>query len=289
MKQSKLKNLMFAVSAFAVLLLVTPVLRVGHAEEDTQKGSISMVLAAYRGQDPMAGAEITIYRVGFGYEKDGEAYFELFDEYAACPVDFDGDGAAKLEAFVNEGNFEGITGVTDEEGAVSFDDLELGLYLITQSNEVKDFSRMCAFFVSVPQISDTKTIYDVNAEPKVEVEVYIDLAVRKIWNDNGKEHPETLTVALKKGGEIVERVVLSAENDWHYVWKHMPKSDEWSVEELEVPAGYLATYRRNEWSFIIENTPKLVQTGQLKWPIPVLAGTGVVLLLLGIYGWKKEK
>ena len=72
------------------------------------------------------------------------------------------------------------------------------------------------------------------------------------------------------------------------MWSAVPQSDDWTVWEVEVP-NYTPSYRREGNTFIVENTPRLVQTGQLKWPVPVLACLGGALLLTGVaLGRKKQ-
>ena len=40
----------------------------------------------------------------------------------------------------------------------------------------------------------------------------------------------------------------------------------------------------------VTNSTSLIQTGQLNWPIPVLGGCGVILLVLGaVYSRKKKR
>ena len=62
---------------------------------------------------------------------------------------------------------------------------------------------------------------------------------------------------------------------------NMPESDAYRIEEVDVPNGFTATYARKGYVFTVTNTSSLVQTGQLIWPIPVLALAGMFLLLLG--------
>jgi hypothetical protein len=50
---------------------------------------------------------------------------------------------------------------------------------------------------------------------------------------------------------------------------------------VNIPNGFTATYAQKEYTFTVTNTASLAQTGQLLWPIPVLAVTGLFLLLTG--------
>lgn len=109
------------------------------------------------------------------------------------------------------------------------------------------------------------------------------LTVKKVWSDNGKNRPTSVTVALYNGETKVETVTLSASNNWTYTWQELDGLGEWSVKEINVPAGYKATYKVKGEITTITNTASLIQTGQLNWPIPVLSGMGFVLLAVGLF------
>ena len=63
----------------------------------------------------------------------------------------------------------------------------------------------------------------------------------------------------------------------------------YSVKEINIPKGYTATYQQNGFTFTVTNTSTLIQTGQLKWPIPVLAGAGLLLFAGGWILYSKGK
>ena len=55
--------------------------------------------------------------------------------------------------------------------------------------------------------------------------------------------------------------------------------------------GYTPYYSVSGDTVTVTNTAILLQTGQLKWPIPVIAGCGLLLIGIGILllSSKKEK
>ena len=61
----------------------------------------------------------------------------------------------------------------------------------------------------------------------------------------------------------------------------MPESDAYSIEEVNVPPSFIATYQQKGYFFTVTNTSVLIQTGQLLWPIPLLAFAGVLLIAAG--------
>jgi LPXTG-motif cell wall-anchored protein len=56
-----------------------------------------------------------------------------------------------------------------------------------------------------------------------------------------------------------------------------------------VPKGFTATYMQNDYVFTVTNTSTLIQTGQLMWPIPVLAISGMLLIASGVVLLQKKR
>ena len=112
----------------------------------------------------------------------------------------------------------------------------------------------------------------------------VSLCVTKVWDDGGAEdRPSHVVVELRDGGVPVERAVLSAGNAWTHRWDGLDFEGDWSVAEVEVPAGYSPHYSvRGEW-VTVTNSAKLVQTGQLRWPVPALACGGAAVCALGAW------
>jgi len=151
-----------------------------------------------------------------------------------------------------------------------------------------------------------------------------DVTVLKVWNDEGGQtkRPASISVTLLRDGKTYDRTELTAENNWRHRWSGLPTGSDWSVLENDVPDGYTVSYSADGTILTITNvstttipdkpipggdvtptpppspdtpdtpetpvpTPgKLPQTGQLWWPVPVLAAAG---LLLFAAGWKRKK
>ncbi len=245
----------------------------------------SVLVTLKDGEQAVSGAEITLYRVADAGSIDGNLQFAFTDAFA----DFGGipeelQEAAQIQCladYASERKISGRTLCSDQNGTVCFDGLSLGLYLVVQSGSVQGYSDCTPFLVSVPTESDGKWMYDIDATPKTDVARLVDITVTKVWNDDGKDRPESVTVQLQNGETVVDIVTLSEQNGWSYTWPGQPKSDAWSVKETDVPKGYTASYQKNGWVYTITNTSSLVQTGQLKWPIPLLAGAGLLLFAMG--------
>lgn len=154
--------------------------------------------------------------------------------------------------------------------------------------------------------------------------------VRKVWvddDDRAQARPQNVTVDLFKDGALADTVTLSAENDWEYRWDTLDVRSEWLVAEREIPVDYEVMIDYNQSQFLIRNTyqkqqetevtttppaltttttattpppqvttttppAKLVQTGQLWWPVLPLSLGGIVLIGAGISmrsGKKKDE
>lgn len=254
------------------------------------KGSVSITLKTVDG-NVMEGAEIRLYKVG---EPDEERY-KYVSDFSGCGANLlelsDKAVATEIYAYAISNAVEFESDVSTNEGKVSFKDLDLGVYLVAQGNNVIGFDSIAPFLVTVPNEVDGVFVYDVDASPKTVVTENVNVTVKKIWNDDGeKSRPASIKVVLKKGEKVLDTVTLSKENGWKYQWSNLVYSDKYSVEEIEIPKNYVATYKQNGLDFTIENTPKLVQTGQLQWPIPVMLTAGAFLIVLGIcVGMKKDE
>ena len=85
---------------------------------------------------------------------------------------------------------------------------------------------------------------------------YSQLTVRKLWDDDGKDRPESITVNLLKNGKVHKSIELNAENQWMYTWSKLSRLAKWSVKEAEVPDGYTAKYSTTGNTTIITNVKK---------------------------------
>ena len=128
---------------------------------------------------------------------------------------------------------------------------------------------------------------------------FTTIEVEKVWSDKGHENkrPAEIEVQLLRDGQVYDTVALDASNNWAYSWSDLEEDRDWSVKEKSMPVGYTAVTTQNGGQFTIINTytppvsdnPKLPQTGQLWWPIPVLISAGLVFYLIGFLRWKARK
>ncbi len=75
------------------------------------------------------------------------------------------------------------------------------------------------------------------------------VAVYKDWKHGANpvaQRPSAVKVQLKKGTTVLKTVTLNEANHWQYYFDNLPylneSTEEYTVEEVDVPAGYTATY-----------------------------------------------
>lgn len=148
----------------------------------------------------------------------------------------------------------------------------------------------------------------------------VDRKVMKVWKDDGGEEkrPDEIAVQLLRDDEVYDTVTLNEDNRWKYEWTDLDKDYRWRVVEYETPEGYTVSVNRQGITFVMTNRwtteipdeptpeggcppntpkipdgpvpkadgPRLPQTGVLWWPVPLLAGAG--MLLFGL-GWLRRR
>lgn len=142
----------------------------------------------------------------------------------------------------------------------------------------------------------------------------IAIKVLKLWKNDDEKRPENIEIQLLCDDEIYDTVKLNSQNNWNYTWYDLDKSYTWQIVEKAVPDGYTVLVDKLENTYIVTNTyqltdktpsgsskpkpaatpgnggkvppEKLPQTGQLQWPVPILAFLG---LMLFVFGWIRHR
>ena len=276
-----------------IILIFACAGRVLAEEFDPSKtGSISVTLVEQKQKEPIVGAELSVYYVAtVSKDAEGKLLYDYTEAFAPLDVALDDAAlAAKLDAFVSQNNVPSIKIITNAQGTASCDALPLGLYFVNQTGLVEGFAPCTPFLVTIPNENDGEYVYDVNASPKTDVARLTNITIQKVWNtDASTKVVDSVTVQLLRDGVVVETAVLSDQNNWKVTYTNLPESDAYSIVEVDVPEGFTATYSKNEYIFTVTNTASLVQTGQLIWPIPVLAISGMLFIAAGIMLLQKKR
>ena len=280
------------VFCLAILLLGCSVTAFAEQWDDTRTGTISVTLLDQYGKEPLEGAELAVYYVAaVSRNQAGKLTYTYTRNFENCGIElYDPDLAVKLDAYLSENPVSAIKNITDEEGKVTFSNLKLGLYFVRQTGAVEGFAPCTSFLVTVPNQTEDGYVYEVNASPKTQVVKLTTITIKKVWNtDASTKAADSVTVQLLKAGTVVKTAVLNTQNNWQVSFPDMPESDAYSIKEINIPKGFTATYNQKGYEFTVTNTASLAQTGQLIWPIPVLAGAGVLLLVAGFVLLQKKR
>ena len=281
-----------ALSMVILLVLTCGVTAFAEDLDLLRTGSISVTLTEQYSKTPIVGAELSVYFIAtVGINTDGNLNYVLNEDYAGLgfAVD-DPELVSKLDAYLLDNEMPSIWLITDENGTASCENLPLGLYFIHQVNTVEGLAPCTPFLVTLPAETDGGYVYEVNATPKTEVAKLTDITIKKVWNtDASSKATDSVTVNLLRGGQVVQTAVLSDGNNWQITYTDMPESDAYTIEEVDVPKGFTATYKQRGYVFTVTNTSTLIQTGQLVWPIPVLAFAGVMLIGAGSVLLRKKR
>ena len=292
-----------------LLLTAAPAASAAQELDLTKKGTLTLTMQDQNGQR-VPGAELSLYQVGEGVIRDGTLGFSAAGDFSGHSLAHPSDPALP-GAFLEDAerrNLEPLQkAVSGSEGRAFFPKLSAGLYLVHLSGSTQGepcTHTMKPFLVSIPMMNGENTgwQYGVTAVPKLVAldGPAVDVTVKKQWAEDDPAHrPDSITAELWGGGQCAERVELTTENDWTHVFRELDSSVDWSVREQKIPQGYRASYREDSrtHTFIILNTGihdgpgGLLQTGQRNWPVPILAGGGLCLMLAGAVmnrGKKKE-
>ncbi len=251
------------------------------------------------------GVTFQMYQVGQRME-DGS--LELTGDFTDYSVDLSQDDwldtAATLAALAARDQLPADASGVVSDGTVTFSKLENGIYLVVgASNSQGGF-----YYTPVPflvELSGQAITAQVKFDQEEE-EQPLAYTVKKVWSqDQGQDRPDQVTVQLLRDGEVYRSALLNDSNHWSYTWDGLESGHRWQVTEQDVPEGYQMSVSQEGTVFRVTNTwspeetptpptpdetpsDTLPQTGQLWWPVPLLLGAGLLLLLWGGYRhWKQ--
>lgn len=242
---------------------------------------------------PTSNMHVSLYRVA-------DENYELTKKFSNYSIDLEHDVQGSANALENrilkDGIEEDASVSSKSSGKASFTGLISGIYLVVGNEVQKDG----VFYV--PQVSLVSLSGDLNIDLKYETnDKPVSLHVLKVWKmDSKKNRPSSVEVCLLRTDDlgnsvVVDKQVLSSENQWAYTWNDLFASYKYSAMETSVPAGYTESCSREKDTVILTNTgsytnkvenkkdKELALTGQLWWPVPVLLFIGFVLFGLGRY------
>lgn len=234
----------------------------------SRTGSIKVSLYDSETSEAVGGGTLTLYRVAKVQKDNANLSFVYTNGFEDCGVELgdlsEGELAGRLAEKI-AATAESTTVEISDFGTAEFGDLEVGLYLVVQTTAAENYNVINPFLVSVPIQENGSYVYDVDALPKV------GTAAKKTPNPPDtpdtpdtpdKPDEENPNTPVAPGPDNPDGWVLGANGEKIYLNPEAPSPDN--------PNGH------------VMGAHGLPQTGQLNWPIPVLAVTGVVLVAAGI-------
>lgn len=210
-------------------------------------GSLHVRLYDTHNDVPLRGGELTLYQVASVKCTNGNLYFDYTGDFAGCGVVLgdlsDSTLADQLVKYLPVVPAIAAQQDVNEEGYADITKLPQGLYLVVQTEASHGYEAIKPFLVSIPMPDGDNWIYDVDATPKVGATI--------------PETPDTPDTPVSPDSPDNPVSPDSPDN---------PVSPE-NPDNPVSPSN--------------PDKPVLPQTGQLNWPVPVLACSGVLLFAAG--------
>jgi len=272
------KRLAAGVLALVCLLLTAP-----YASAALDNTKLSTLTVYCANGDPIPGMHVTACKVADMTENGGIVYTAL-PEFAGANVDWNQLTTASfaklndlmipmsetLDAYATANKIARVEKITDGNGNAVYTDLEPGLYLVAQTAGTASGYDMAPYLyqVPLPESRDDNGNYKWNYNILIEAKItpndkpsFISVNVYKYWK-NTYSHPDSVQVQLYENGKAYGPAVsLSDGNLWTYLWTGLSPDSVWTVDELNVPAGYNKSVTGDaKQGFIITNTKQNTPT-----------------------------
>lgn len=212
-------------------------------------GSIRVQLYDTVNQKPLRGGQLTVYRVAEVQRNNGDLSFVYCGDFDGCGIELgdltDSALARQLEGYLSPAA-EGTVQTVDSEGCAAFSQLELGLYLVVQTKASAGYQPVNSFLVSLPMAENGQWLYDVDASPKV-----------------GACTPEPETPPVPPETPETPNNPTKPETPGTPDVPGTPQT----------PGSPVVT--------TTQETVVIPKTGQLNWPVPMMAVCGMLLFACG--------
>lgn len=258
----------------AVLLMLAAILPTAAAPPIDTAASCSLTIQTEYAGSPLSGMRFSLYRVATAAES---GYYTLTADYAASGTDVNGvtdaggwrAAAESLAAWTAKHSVAALAQATsDAQGEATFAALTPGLYLVGETRLVAGRQQYIggAFLVALPGITDAGVwFYDVTAIEKVEEKPYKPPTPPDTTKPGETTEPTGTTASGATGTTAPDETTIPGE-----------VTGTTEPEETTTPGG------STEPGETTEPGGDLPQTGQLKWPVPVMFALGVLLSIIGI-------
>ena len=312
------KKSIFAKTLGILLVLIALVMQTVSVYAEDEKCTLNIEYAP--DGNKVNDVEFDIYKVG---EFDLNTKFSWYGEFTQFDgqIDFNSledEGwrnlGLTLKGYVDDKKIDCTAKTLTTKGVASLGNLDKGLYLVVgKKHNIGDKTYYIQpSMVYLPQLADDGTDnYECTIISKYDSKDLEKVKIVKIWVGAQPEENASITVNLLRDGQLYEAVVLSDLNNWQHEITGLEKGHEWSVaEQMSIDSDWTVTVDQNMHIFEVRNrktpetpdetpTPPVVPptnpprptipfTGLVWWPVPVLMGSGFMLIVLGLFLKRKE-
>ena len=256
----------------------------------SRRGSITIEMKY--GSNVIRDMGITIYRVAEAELLSGVLLsFSSTSQFSGANINYDElDSSSKnlefskiLRDYASNNNIVGTKDSTNSAGQVAFSNLDIGIYLVVPS-AITGYYTPAPYLIMLPQASDNGWVYSVSAKPKTEV-IPVPPPPPPPPGPPPRPRPDP-------GPEPDPRPRPDPDpRPTPTPLPPVPTPPRGSYEEIlpdDIPLG-----NEEIWTIDPDDIPKgtgdLPQTGVLRWPIPVLSISGLLLFSFGWVMTSKEK
>lgn len=222
----------------------------------------------------VAGGQLSVYKVA--EIKDGKY------QYTAAFAKMDEDISAKTQSTVMTESFaqslasyaaanevSGQTGQISSSGEAALAADEQAVYLVTQTTAANGYEKIKPFTLVLPYVQDGQSMSQIIAKPKLE-----KTTPTKPATPSTPSVPNSSSSSSVSSGKKVGTKPQTP---------NTPKTP--NTPTVTSATSFAATSNRQNVP-TLPQSPRLPQTGQLNWPIPLLALLGMALF---IWGWAQER
>lgn len=231
---------------------------------DEAEPTITILLSDPSENIIISDTEVSLYKIAefTNYKKHTFIVEEPFEQimsemdFSSTEVGCTMENSKIILAYIQENDISPIAvSISDESGIAKFENIEEGIYLVDIADSEEYL--VDAFLVEALLYVDGEYHFDVEASPKME---YVPVPTE----------PEVSTTPEPEVSTTPEPEVSTT-----------PEPEVSTTPELTPNSNGSQSTNTPAATIPVEPGGKLPQTGQLKWPVPVLAISGVTLMVLG--------
>lgn len=175
-------------------------------------------------------------------------------------------------------SFEGLPQYNEDSEMIEYRLMEIGVYFAENADEEAETATP-KYHAAVLNTDDPTasgsidSFFTIGREGTTIINTLttVDIPVNKVWNDGENPNRPDITFMLMKGSEVIAKQTVSAQEQWAYTFKGLPKYDKngqpitYTVEELSVE-GYLTTITGSmETGYTVTNTQSTQIPGEKTW------------------------